>query len=163
MNAYTMALLAFPSSPDETQGTNGTTYLCNYATIASPLGNVVIQKYDPEATLTWNATTNQWDGAEAPETGFGFAQELNVGGKYIFGASTGGWKPMVAGEYRITFYFEAGSEVDLSSAQVGDYNEGTPIIPKIGENNTAVVDPVNNLTYMDVTAVQGGGGGGGGH
>jgi hypothetical protein len=49
MSAYTMALLAYPSSPDETQGTNGTRYDCYYATIASPLGNCVIQKYDPGA------------------------------------------------------------------------------------------------------------------
>ena len=162
MSAYTMALLAYPSSKDETQGTNGTTYDCNYATIASPLGKVVIQRYDPGATLVWNATLGQWDGAYAPETGFGFAQELNVGGKFIFGASTGGWKPTELGEYRITFYFE-NSEVSLVGSQVGDYNGGAPIIPKIGENNTAVVDDVNNLTYMDVQCTGGGGGGGGGH
>ncbi len=159
MSAYTMSLLAYPSSPDETQGTNGTRYDCGYATIASPLGKCVIQRYEPGATLTWNATLGQWDGAYAPETGFGFAQELNVGGKYIFGASTGGWKPTVVGEYRITFYFEPGSVVNLAGAQPGDYNDGTPIIPKIGENNTAVVDDVNNLTYMDVQCIGGGGGG----
>jgi hypothetical protein len=161
MSAYTMALLAFPSSKDETQGTNGTRYDCGYATIASPLGKCVIQKYDPGATLTWNATLGQWDGAYGPETGFGFAQELNVGGKYIFGASTGGWKPTELGEYRITFYFDQGSAVNLTGAQPGDYNSGAPIIPKIGERNTAVVDGTNNLTYMDVTVVPGGGGGGG--
>lgn len=161
MNAYTMALLAYPSSKDETQGTNGVLYPCNYATVASPLGNCVIQKFNPADSLAWNPVTNQWDGAEAPQTGFGFAQELNVGGKYIFGASLGGWKPTELGEYRITFYFPTGSTVDLSTAEVGDYNDGAPIIPKIGENNTAVVDPDNNLTYMDVTVTQGGGGGGG--
>lgn len=163
MSAYTMALLAYPSSPDETQGTDGTTYDCYYATIASPLGKCVIQRYEPGSTLTWNSSTGQWDGAYSPETGFGFAQELNVGGKYIFGASTGGWKPTELGEYRITFYFDEGSVVDLTGAQVGDYNDGAPIIPKIGENNTAVVVPANNLTYMDVTVTGGGGGGGGGH
>lgn len=161
MSAYTMALLAFPSSKDETQGTNGTRYDCNYATIASPLGKCVIQRYDENATLTWNAVAGLWDGAYAPETGFGFAQELNVGGKYIFGASLGGFKPTVAGNYRITFYFQQGSQVSLVGAQVGDYNNGAPIIPKIGENNTAVVDDINNLTYMDVQATAGGGGGGG--
>ncbi len=163
MSAYTMALLANPSSPDETQGTNGTRYDCDYATVASPLGKCVIQRFDVGATLTWNAETGQWDGAYAPETGFGFAQELNVGGKYIFGASTGGWKPSVLGEYRITFYFDTGTEVVLTGAEVGDYNSGAPIIPKTGETNTAVVVPENNLTYMDVTVLPGGGGGGGGH
>lgn len=146
MSAYTMALLAYPSSKDETQGTNGTRYDCDYATIASPLGKCVIQRYEPGATLTWNAALGQWDGAYDPETGFGFAQELNVGGKFIFGASTGGWKPTELGEYRITFYFEQSSIVSLAGAQPGDYNGGAPIIPKIGENNTAVVDGANNLT-----------------
>ena len=64
----------------ETQGTNGTRYDCDYATIASPVGKCVIQRYEPGATLTWNAALGQWDGAYDPETGFGFAQELNVGG-----------------------------------------------------------------------------------
>jgi hypothetical protein len=163
MSAYTMALLAFPSSLDETQGTNGTRYDCNYATIATPLGNCVIQKFDDASTLSWNATEGKWDNADDPETGFGFAQELNVGGKYIYGASTGGWKPMVEGTYRITFYFDSGSEIVMTGAQVGDYNEGAPIVPKIGETNTAVVVPENNLTYMDVTVVPGGGSGGGGN
>ena len=56
--------------------------------------------------------------------------ECNVGGKFIFGASTGGFKPDKAGEYRITFYFEEGSTVSLADAQIGDYNDGAPIIPK---------------------------------
>lgn len=163
MTAYTMAELAFPSSNQETQGTNTTMYESYYATIATPMGKLVVQRYEPDAVLTWNAEAGQWDGAYAPETGFGFQQELNVGGKFIFGASTGGWKPSVLGEYRITFFFEAGSGVSLSAADVGDYNAGNPIIPKEGENNTAVVDTVLNITYIDVTAIGSGGGGGGGN
>jgi hypothetical protein len=168
MTAYTMAELAFPSSPQETQGTNTKTYESEYATIATPKGKLVVQKYDLGATLTWNGS--EWDGADDPEN-VTFAQELNVGGKYIFGASTGGWKPDELGEYRITFYFAAGGTVnfidddpltnDINEATlVGDYNGGVPIIPKVGENNTAVVDPINNITYIDVTVVQSGGGGG---
>ena len=154
VSAYTMTLLAFPSSLDETQGTNGTRYDCNYATIASPTGTLVIQMYDEDATLTWNAATGQWDGAYPPED-VKFAQECNVGGKFIFGASVGGWKPAKEGKYRITFYLK-GSDVSLVGAEVGDYNDGAPIIPKIGERNTAEVDDINNLTYMDVTAIDGG-------
>jgi len=162
MEAYTMALLANPSSKDETQGTNGFTYPCDYATIASPKGRVVIQRYDvDEEDLTWNAAEGKWEGAYEPESGFGFQQELNVGGKYIYGASSGGFKPTVAGTYRITFYFQ-GSEVSLVEAKVGDYNNGEPIIPKIGERNTAVVYDINDLTYMDVQATGGGSGGKGG-
>lgn len=164
LSAYTMAELAFPSSPQETQGTNTIKYSSDYATITTPKGNLVVQKYEPNATLTWNGS--YWDGAYPPED-VTFAQELNVGGKYIFGASQGGWKPTEEAEFRITFYFDntnGPSSVSLSAAQPGDYNGGTPIIPKIGENNTAIVDPINNITYIDVTVVQpGGGGGGGGH
>jgi len=162
MTAYKMAELAFPSSPQETQGTNTTSYDSYYATIATPKGKLVVQKYDVDpSTLVWNPTSGQWDGAYPPEN-VSFAQELNVGGKYIFGASTGGWKPTELAEFRITFYFEAGSVMSLAAAQPGDYNSGSPIIPKIGERNTAVVDPLNNITYIDVTVVQSGGGGGGG-
>jgi hypothetical protein len=161
MNAYLMAELAFPSSPQETQGTNQIMYDSYYATIATSKGKLVIQKYDVGAELTWNGSS--WDNAYPPETGFGFAQELNVGGKFIFGASTGGWKPTSLGEYRVTFYFEAGTGVSLSLADIGDYAYPTPIIPKIAENNQPVVDAENNLTYIDVTVVQSGGGGGGGH
>jgi len=163
MTAYKMAELAFPSSSQETQGTNTTTYDSYYSTIATPKGKLVVQKYEGDATfLTWNSTQWEGDGINVttypPET-VSFAQELNVGGKYIFGASNKGWKPNELAEFRITFYFESGSTVSLFNAQAGDYNAGEPIIPKIGENNTAVVDPINNITYMDVTVVQSGGGG----
>jgi hypothetical protein len=160
MMGYKMAELAFPSSPQETQGTNKTTYDSDYATVATPKGKLVVQRYEPGAVLTWNGIS--WDGAYAPETGFGFAQELNVGGKYIFGASQGGWKPSVLGEYRVTFYFETGSGVSLESALIGDYAYPEPIVPKVAENNQPMVDVLNNLTYVDVTVVQSGGGGGGG-
>ncbi len=159
MKAYKMTELAFPSSLNETQGTNQLIYDSYYATIATPKAKLVVQKYDEGAVLTWNGSS--WDGAYNPESGFGFAPELNVGGKYIFGASTGGWRPTSLGEYRITLYFEAGTTVNLVTAQPGDYNAGTPVIPKIGENNTAIIDAVNNITYLDVTVVPGGGGGGG--
>lgn len=164
MTAYKMAELAFPSSPQETQGTNTTTYESDYSTIATPFGRLVVQKYEGDvAYLSWNGT--QWVGDGVNVTAFppeavSFAQELNVGGKYIFGASTGGWKPTELAEFRITFYFDAGTTVSLTGAQPGDYNAGVPIIPKVGERNTAVVDATNNITYMDVTVVQSGGGGG---
>ncbi len=157
MTAFKMTELAFPSSPQETQGTNKFTYESYYASIATSKGSIVIQRYDEGAVLSWNGTS--WDGAYDPETGFGFAQELNVGGKYIFGASTGGWKPTQMGEYRITFYFEEGSGVSLSNAQIGDYAYPDPVVPKTAENNQPFVDATNNLTYVDVTVVQSGGGG----
>jgi hypothetical protein len=169
MTAYTMAELAFPSSSQETQGTNTTTYESIYSTIATPKGKLCVQKYEGDAAyLTWNSTLGQWVGDGVNVTAFTpenvtFAQELNVGGKYIFGASNKGWKPTEFAEFRVTFYFEANTIVSLATALPGNYNGGAPVIGVPAENNTAVVDATNNITYMDVTVVASGGGGGGGH
>ncbi|MFA5971580.1 MAG: hypothetical protein WC780_04435 [Lentimicrobiaceae bacterium] len=166
MTGYTMALLAFPSSKDETQGTNTETYAGNWATLVSSAPKLVIQFLSvPTTELTWTGT--MWTGADPPATGFGFAPELNVGGKYIFGASTGGWKPTVAGVYRITFYIPTvGSNILLTDETgIGNYpgntNDGQWIIPTEGGAGKPVVDWDNNLTYVDVTATGGGSGGGG--
>lgn len=156
MSGYTMSLLAFPSSEDETQGTNTSTYLSDYAAITSPKGRIVVQRFDEGAVLTWNGTS--WDGADEPVTGLTFAPELNVGGKYIFGASKKGWKPASVGNYRITFYMES-STVVLSDAQVGNYSFPSPDFPSSAENNQPYVDAENNLTYVDVEVNTGGGGG----
>jgi len=155
MTAYTMTELAFPSSPQETQGTNITTYESTYATVASQMGKLVIQKFDNADNLTWTGTS--WDGAEAPIP-ITFAQELNVGGRLIYGASTGGWKPTEVGNYRITFYMADGSTVDLKPAIIAD--KTAPETPKIAENNQPYVSVEHNLTYVDVQVTTGGGGGG---
>lgn len=164
MEAFVMAELEYPSSKNELQGTNTITYDSYWASVASPMGNIVVQRFegvDP-STLTWNADEGKWDGAEDPATGFGFAVENNVGGKLIFGASTGGWKPSELGAHRITFYL-SNSSVTLSTALIGNYSAGTFIEVIEGETNTPVVDITNDLTYVDVTVEAGGGGGGGGH
>ena len=158
MTAYTMTELAFPSSPQETQGTNNTTYESNYAAVASPLGRLVVQKFENGAELTWNADLEQWDGADPPVS-VTFAQELNVGGRLIYGASQGGWKPTVVGNYRITFYMEEGSTVDLRPAIIAD--KTAPETPKVAENNQPYVETTYNLSFVDVQATAGGGGGGG--
>ena len=108
--------------------------------------------------LTWNEATSSWDGADPPLS-ITFAQELNVGGRLIYGASTGGWKPTVVGNYRITFYMAAGSTVDLRPAIIAD--KTAPETPKVAENNQPYVETTYNLTYVDVQATAGGGGGGG--
>lgn len=166
MTGYTMALLAFPSSKDETQGTNTVTYPGNWATLVSSTPKLVIQFLSvPTAELLWDGTMWTGDGVGAPVTGFGFAPELNVGGKYIFGASTGGWRPTVAGVYRITFYIPAaGSNILLTELTgIGNYpgntDDGLWIIPTEGGAGKPVVDPINNLTYIDVTVTSGGGAG----
>jgi hypothetical protein len=156
--AYTMTELAFPSSPDETQGTNKVTYESEYAAVASPLGRLVVQRFNNEEDLSWNG--DSWDGALSIENVV-FAQELNVGGRLIYGASTGGWKPTEPGNYRITFYMTGGSTVNFSGAIIAD--KTAPETPKVSENNQPYVSNSYNLSYVDVQVTTGGGGGGGNH
>jgi len=160
MTAYTMTELAFPSSPQETQGTNTDTYESNYAAVASPMGGLVVQRFDDAEDLTWDEETYSWDGALSTEQVV-FAQELNVGGRLIYGASTGGWKPTVVGDYRITFYMTSESIVNLKSAIIADKID--PITPKEAENNQPYVHLEHNISYVDVQVTGGGGGGGGKH
>lgn len=136
MEAFTMAELEYPSSKNELQGTNMNTYDCYVASVASPYGKIVVQEItgaDP-TTLVWNGTSWTGGGAITPVS---FAVENNVGGKLIFGASTGGWKPTALGDYRITFYVEGGN-VDLSGALIGNYNGDGATFTQVvqAENNT---------------------------
>lgn len=157
LTGYTMAVLAFPSSPDEVQGTNGETYPADWATVISSKPKFVVQNLGNAvpADIAWSGS--QWTGTGVgDDLNIAFAPELNVGGKYIFGASEGGWKPATAGIYRLTFYIPNDCTIDLDSATTGgDYGA----IPSTTVA-TAVVDATNNLTYIDVTVVSGGGGGG---
>ncbi|HEX5826086.1 MAG TPA: hypothetical protein VFY23_01080 [Candidatus Limnocylindrales bacterium] len=156
MTGYNMALLEYPSSPDEVQGTDTTTYEGTSATVISSKPKLVIQPLgdtDP-ATLTWDVTTSRWvSGTSAlPATPIGFAPELNVAGKYIYGASTGGWKPTVAGTYRVTFYIPTDSAVSLRLAQIAvPAEEEVTAEAEEGGGATPQIDPVNNLTYVDIT------------
>lgn len=160
--AYTMAVLENPSSPDELQGTNQQTYESNYATVISPRPKLSIQylgiSSKPE-NLTWNGT--QWviDGVTGPPLiPITFAPELNVAGKYVFGASKGGWTPLDIGWYRLTFYIsgsDPSSGVNLTGATIANYSdeftgtsEGTAAFPVVGEQN---------LSYVDIKVTKGGG------
>jgi hypothetical protein len=166
MTAYTMAVLENPSSSTELQGTNTTTYESGYATITSGLPKLVVQHLgstDP-ATLTWDGI--RWvAGAVVPRVvPVVFAPELNVGGKYIYGATQGGWRPDVAGRYRITFYVPNGSGVALTGA-TGVGNDSDGFGASGGEDHeggvaTPVIVPGHNLTYVDVATKSGTGGGG---
>ena len=157
MTAYTMGVLEYPSSSNELQGTNTTTYDSSYATVISGQPKLVIQYLGDEVpdTLTWDGT--KWTEAGTPIQ-VGFAPELNVGGKYIFGASQGGWKPASLGYYRITFYVPAGSGVNLALGTIA--NAATGFTPP-GDEAIAVpeLDPALNLTYLDVLVKASGGGG----
>jgi hypothetical protein len=165
MTAYTMAVLENPSSSTELQGTNTDTYEIRYATITSSMPKLVVQHLgaiDPE-TLTWDGT--RWvAGTVVPRVvPVTFAPELNVGGRYIYGATQGGWRPDVAGRYRITFYIPSGSGVALTDAtQIGNYSDSFGAAG--GEDHeggvaTPAVVPGHNLTYVDVIAASGRGGG----
>lgn len=158
LTGYTMAVLAFPSSPNEVQGTNGAIYTADWATIISAKPKFGVQYIGTSvpSDIEWGDTA--WTGTDVEsDLGIAFAPELNVGGKYIFGASEGGWKPEKEGIYRLTFYIPNDCTIDLRSATTGGDYEAIPSTTVA----TAVVDATNNLTYIDVTVVSGGGGGGG--
>ena len=165
LDGYTMALLEYPSSPNEVQGTNTTTYSSVWATVASASTNMIVQHLENGATPTWNDETDMWEGEGVgmPTGNFGFGPELNVGGKYIFGASSGGWRPQAIGVYRLTFYMDSNSSfIHLEDAVIGNYLGNGPYGAPENTTAAAIVDSDNNLTYIDVTVVTGGGGGGGG-
>ena len=160
MQGYVMALLENPSSPDELQGTNGQQYDSQFATVISNSPKLAIQYLGismPTDELTWDGSA--WSqGTDVPVT---FAPELNVGGKYIYGASQGGWKPTDQGFYRITFFVPAGG-VSLESAVIGNYATfSMPAALEADEGGAAtpVVRGDLNLTYVDVEVLGGGGGG----
>lgn len=153
MTGYTMAVLEYPSSSNELQGTNTTTYEGTMATVISSSPKLVVQYLGSSvpADMTWQGT--QWSaGTVVPVS---FAPELNVGGKYIYGASQGGFKPTQAGYYRITFFIPGGN-VNLGAATIVNASGGfTP--PSEGVT-TAQISAAHNLTYVDVLAKAGGGG-----
>lgn len=162
MQGYTMAELEYPSSNNELQGTNTTLYDSPYATVISQQPKLVVQYLGsslPVDSPVWDGT--KWD--SYPVIPVSFAPELNVGGKYIFGASVGGWKPDKVGYYRITFYIPSTSGIDLSGACIDNFPPAEPlcgiIIPEADEGGVAtpIVVPDLNLTYVDVKVVSGGG------
>ncbi len=165
MTAYNMALLEYPSSLNELQGTNTTTYLSNWATVATNSAKLVIQKFplNPPVEPVWNVN-GYWEGLETPSN-ISFAMELNIAGKLIYGASEGGWKPTEIGNYRITFYTPS-NMVDLSHAIIDNYaNYISPSTIAVSAASSEgagfpIVDVNNNLTYVDVKVVTSGGGGG---
>lgn len=157
MTAYTMAVLEYPSSSNELQGTNTSTYGSYYATVISSKPQLVVQYLGATVPtdLTWLGT--QWSSGSV--VAVTFQPELNVGGKWVFGASSGGWKPSSTGWYRLTFYVPAtGSGVNLALGTIA--NAATGFAAPTEGVATAVLDAENNLTYIDVKVLPKGGGGG---
>jgi hypothetical protein len=180
--AYPMTMLANPSSPDEIQGAGSSTldgkspitYESTSATVYSPQIALTLQplvgaREDvDDDDLLWNGT--KWvDNDSLDPSGVGdpitvnFGYEINVGGKLIYGLSQGGWSPpkLAPGvpyqDYRITLYaLDSSVAINLRDAEVVDANPeagGAPVVSTV--NN-------NNLTYIDIRAINSGGGGGGG-
>ena len=158
MDGYNMALLAFPSSPNETQGTNTVVYQGNWATVASVSPTLIIQYLEADASPVWSPESGMWTGVgvHEPLANFSFAPELNVGGKYIYGASTGGWRPTAAGNYRLTFFMRGMSNISFSNTVIGNYDGNEPDHWGLPENRTSIpmVDATNNLSFVDVTVVR---------
>ena len=168
MTAFTMVMLANPSSPDEVQGVcaaelnNAETvfkYESNEATVYSPYGKLVIQKVTGP-NLTWDGST--WVGDAGTPIMINFAGELNVGGKVIYGLSQGGWKPTSMGDYRITFHLPLNKNAKFNESTIIRLSTETESVITEAEGGDvggeAYVDWVNNLTYIDITVVGGGGG-----
>ncbi len=161
---YNMEVLEYPSSSNELQGTNTVTYDSPFATVISAKPKLVIQYLGQNVPKDMDWSGTEWTSAIAgtlPISPVTFAPELNVAGKYVFGASESGWTPTSTGYYRLTFYIPAQSSgISLVAAIIANY--GNPFTPVTeGTAATPVVDTENNLTYVDVKVLGGGGRGGG--
>jgi hypothetical protein len=141
MTSFPMALIANPSSPDESKGVGSdlasVTSLDDVLKVDSPEATVysagaqlIIQKLViptddslEKEDLKWNGS--QWVDANPDDPtdigapiGIAFAGELNVSGKVIYGLSQGGWKPTEVGDYRITFYLQPSVNTQLDYATI---------------------------------------------
>jgi hypothetical protein len=135
---------------------------------------LTIQQIVPDLAggLTWDEATHAWTGPGASDPVFNMAAwervsdgpgsygaELNVSGKIVYGFV---WTTadLEAGEYRLTFSLDNDEGFDSGATLVeADILGSTEIeVSEEGDGgNTAVVDRVNDLTYIDVGLVPGGG------
>jgi hypothetical protein len=156
--------------------------LGDQATVYSEHARFTIQKITSDTPeLTWDSENSIWTGdvlepifsgaVWEAEDGPGFYNaEINIKGKIIFGYT---WDVKRAnngvGVYRLTFSFDEGNNADLPTTLNTFFTESTILegaeisTEEEGEGGaTAVIDPVNNLTYIDVTILGNKGGGKGG-
>lgn len=174
---------------DVQDGPLGITYLSDSATVYSGMAKLVIQKIDDMSgnetpMLIWNLETSSWvgdvstplfegavwDNVDGPS---GYSAEINVQGKVIYGYN---WVTRKigdgAGTYRLTFVLDNQDE-DYVGEKNTFITDATQIVTKVEEEEiipaaepesgggTAVVDHLNNLTYIDVQLVAKSGSGGG--
>jgi uncharacterized protein YjdB len=98
---YNMPYTENPSSPDEIQGTDGTTSL------------VIPLIYTVEPTLTIEQLTGPGGDVIATVSTAPYKAEINVGGRVIYGAQ---FRPTVAGTYRLRFTLAGEANVRLTQS-----------------------------------------------
>lgn len=101
---YNMPYVVNPSSPDEIQGTDGTT------------NALVPLIYSAGPTLTIEQLSGPGGTVIATVSSALFSSEVNVGGRAIYGAQ---FRPSVAGTYRLTFALATGANVRLIETNAG--------------------------------------------
>ncbi|MCG2588837.1 hypothetical protein [Rhodohalobacter sulfatireducens] len=177
MDAYTMQIEdPSVSGLAEVWGTNGVIYPSSEATVYSGTAKLVIQQLlkerdDPTLTTTWDPVLSQWTGDigsplfesgvwNAVDGPSGYSAEINVQGKVIYGYNWVTRRTAAGpGDYRITFVLDPNSIVTYNT----DFDSNTIIVLKEEEEEevviqeepdlaggVAIIDAVNNLTYMDV-------------
>jgi hypothetical protein len=177
MLGYNMFMLANPSSPDEIQGVRATalvppsgipegveidTFWSSEATVYAGKATMFIQQYEGDAEdLVWgdsgwevdpDLSEDEIDVKVISTITPSFGNELNVGGKVIYGLSEGGWKPTAAGNYRLSFAVPSASNTQLELAG----GDGDVL------NNPSTSDIYGDVAYLDIVVVPRSGGGGGG-
>jgi hypothetical protein len=175
MTRYEMCYIS-GSGTDEVWGLRVTGSAGNYSAVSldsteamvyTAGARLTIQRIDPATAgdLTWSTAQHAWVGTGAGVPVFNMAAwertsdgpgsygaELNVGGKVVYGFV---WKTagLTQGEYRLTFSLDQDEGFDSGTTLVAaDILQAveTEAEGDEGGGNTAVVDRVNDLTYIDV-------------
>jgi hypothetical protein len=146
------------------------------ATVVTPCARLTIQKLEASDSATrpsaerfhWNAAAGEWSGVaytlvnsalwekgERSHAG-GLAAEVDIGGKALFRYDWELWRAALpshvsaAGWYRLTFSLDGSV---AGGKRCGAYTLNTSMTEaevEVGEQYSAVVDPVWNLSYLDV-------------
>ena len=161
--------------PTESWGVIGTntdpsapiTYLSDEATVYTESAKLLIQKIDDdgdgEFDLQWDPTDQIWESTTDGVTTVAgypitYSSEVNQSGTLIYGETV---TLDMAGDYRITMYFDD-PDLDLfgESTAILPFGEEEDLIAESEEGSEggnptgggiAYVDPINNITYIDIT------------
>lgn len=134
------------------------------AVVYTGLACLTIERIDNAAALTWDATTRTWSGNSVINTCIGdvvdgpggYGSEVTVSGGMTNGYV---WpvKGLPQGLYRLTYSTLPGTGVDFTdetavyeSAESEESTETTADESGEPAGNTPVIDPVRDLSYLDV-------------